>query len=173
MIAADFHGSVEAYKELKRVADEVKPDKIVLLGDLVDGSGVYPVNNELDKIYYPIMAVRGNCDYTFSEQDLHAGEGGLGFCEETEGRRAYYTHGHVFGRQNIPPMLGKGDVLFFGHYHVPEMAFLRGILCVCVGSMGRPRGDIGPTYALFDGESVKIVALRTGKVIVSYEWERK
>ena len=167
LLAADFHGNIEAYAELKRVADEVQPDAVVLLGDLCDASGAQPVNNVLDRIFYPILAVRGNCDYPDVFSSLNLGGRDVSFMEEIEGKRVFFSHGHVYGRANVPGVLGKGDVLFYGHYHVPEIVRQKyGVWLVCVGSAGRPGGGSAPTYCLFDGFSVQIRHLYTDEIIM-------
>lgn len=171
LLAADFHGNIEAYKALKRAADAIRPDEIVLLGDLCSYGGDIEVNNELDKIFFPILAVRGNCDDGGTFDRLHAGLRGDGFFEENGARRVYFTHGHRYGRIALPPVLGKGDVLFYGHFHVPEIAVLKGVTAVCVGSMGRPRGNSEACFCTFDGEVIAFYAAETGQKFREYRLE--
>lgn len=166
LIATDLHGNVEAYKQLKRVADSERPDEIVLLGDLCDSYGYYPVNCVLDNIFYPILSVRGNCDRPDVMEKLNLGDKGVSFMEEVGEKRIYFTHGHVYGRTNLPGVLGKGDILFYGHYHAPEVVKNKyGVWLVCVGSAGRPRGGSHPTYCVFDGKSIIIRDIYTDETI--------
>ena len=167
LLAADFHGNTEAYEELKRVAERVCPDRIVLLGDLCDAYGAFPVNCVLDRIFYPILAVQGNCDHPDVFEKLNLGTKGISFMEEINGKRVFFSHGNVYGRYNVPGVLGKGDVLFYGHFHVPEIAKQRfGVWLVCVGSAGRPAAGTPPTYCVFDGFSVKICNLYTDEMVM-------
>lgn len=170
LLAADFHGNVDAYLELKRVADVVRPDEIVLLGDLFDANGAYPVNNVLDRIFFPILAVRGNCDYDDVYKTLNAGLKGVSFYEGKDDKRIFFTHGHLYDRGCPPTTLGKGDVMFYGHFHVPEIAKNgRGVWSVCVGSAGKPGAGSRPTYGLFDGEIVRICDLYTDETVLETE----
>ena len=165
LIVADLHGNVNAYVKLKQIADDVKPDKIVLLGDLCDGNGAESVNNELRKIFYPIIAVRGNCDTDRIFSKLELGDKGRFFCEKIGERTLFFTHGHVYG-MNIPPILGKGDVIFFGHYHVPEVSKAQNVLRVCVGSLGKPRGYAPPTYCVLLDDEISIVNAETCETLL-------
>lgn len=166
LIASDFHGNNDAYKELKRAAENILPDKIILLGDYFDGSGVAPVNNELKKIFFPLLAVQGNCDYPALYNALDAGLMNNGFFEEINGRRVYFTHGHIYGRNSAPAVIGENDAVFYGHYHVPEISKSGGIWRVCVGSAGRPRGGSDACFCVFDGIFAEIFSFPSGKSIV-------
>lgn len=155
LICADLHGNIESYVKLKTIADSILPDKIILLGDLCDGFGEESINNELRKIFYPIIAVKGNCDSTNVFSKLQLGDKGRFFCENIEKRNLFFTHGHIYG-MNIPPVLGKGDVIFFGHFHVPEISKSQGVLRVCVGSLGKPRGYAPPTYCILSDNAITL-----------------
>ena len=165
VLASDFHGNVDAYIQLRRVAEEVKPDRIVLLGDLTDGYGAFPVNNELDRIFYPILAVRGNCDRFGVFDELNLGDKGAVFSEEDGTRRLVFTHGHLFGKNASPFPLGNGDVCFYGHYHYPEITVINGIRYVCVGSMAYPRGGSEKSFCVYDGKTLKLIAVNDGKIL--------
>ena len=173
LIASDFHGRVSAYKDLAEAVNVFRPDKVILLGDLCDGSGARSVNNELDKIFCQILSVRGNCDFPTIFDELHLGDAGTCYNEKIGDRTAFFTHGHIYGRNVLPPFSERGDVVFYGHYHFPEIATLAGRTCVCVGSAGKPRGGSEPTFCLFDGETVKICNLKTYEVIVEKTLEKE
>ena len=167
LIASDFHGRIGAYKDLVRAVSECKPDKVILLGDLC-GASPSGINAELDKIYCQIFAVRGNCDPLTDFSALDFGDAGLCYSEKSGGRNLFFTHGHIYGRTAFPPFSEKGDILFYGHYHFPEISVIKGITCVCVGSMGQPRGGSVPTFCLFDEKTIKICARDTLEVLNEY-----
>ena len=169
VLAADFHGNIEAYERFRLVLDRIKPEKAVLLGDFFDGGGALSVNNVLKKIFTPIIAVKGNCDSPTEFSSLDAGLRDRFFYEEIDCRRVCFTHGDLYGRGTVPPVLGEGDVIFFGHYHVPEISKSGGIWRICVGSAGRPRGCSSASYCVFDGKTAKICALYTDEVIAEAE----
>jgi predicted phosphodiesterase len=63
--------------------------------------------------------------------------------------RVCVTHGHVYNHQNIPP-LAAGDVLLYGHTHVPmaERASCGVFLCN-PGSLALPKEGSPPCYGLW------------------------
>ncbi len=169
IIASDFHGNTAAYERFKEIFDREKPDKAIFLGDYFVGGDVTSVNNVLKKIFTPLIAVRGNCDGISDFSELDAGLRDRLFYEEILGKRVCFTHGDLYGRGAVPPVIGEGDVIFFGHYHVPEISKSDGIWRICVGSAGRPRGYLPASYCVFDGEKVKICAMDTDETITEAE----
>ena len=173
LMAADFHGRMGAYKGLVKVVEKHKPDKVILLGDVIGGGTPYVINCELAKIYAQILAVRGNCD-TYSDFGLlDVGDVGTCYCEKIGERNVFFTHGHIYGRTAFPPFCERGDVIFYGHYHCPEIAVIRGVTCVCVGSMGLPCGGSEPSFCLFDGEKIEIRNMETDEIIVEVSLKEK
>jgi putative phosphoesterase len=167
LIASDLHGSVDGYEKIKQVADRISPDKIVLLGDLCDGGGCGPVNSVLGKINYPIVAVEGNCDYRGELAGLELGDKGLSFTETIDGKRAFFSHGHLYNSSNIPSVLNEGDVLFYGHFHRPEIAKKKGVWCVCDGSVSRPSAFCRPAYCVLYDNIVTLYDAESDEIVVS------
>ena len=61
-------------------------------------------------------------------------------------RLVYCTHGHVWNRENLPP-LRPGDLLLHGHTHVPTWApFGAGNLCLNPGSLAIPKEGSPHSY---------------------------
>lgn len=164
MIVADLHGNESAYEEIRDAAIAIKPDKLLFLGDF-GGDSKWINNVVLDRIYCTLLGVRGNNDTASFMESLNLGEQGRFYTEETDGRTLFFTHGHLYGRTGIPPVLGDGDVIFYGHYHFPEIYREHGVWHVCVGSAGLPTMGTEPTYCLFDGASIRLISLKTGETI--------
>jgi len=127
MIASDLHGSAYYTKQLLEAWEAEKPDKLLLLGDIL----YHGPRNDLPQGYAPkeviamlnpladqLLCVRGNCE---AEVDQMVMEFPVmaDYCVLFEqGKTIYVTHGHLFSEQN-PPKLRSGDVLLTGHTHVP------------------------------------------------------
>ena len=127
LVASDLHGSATYVKKLFERIEEEKPDRVVLLGDLL----YHGPRNDLPKDYNPkdvfamlnekkdaILCVRGNCD---SEVDQMVLEFPImaPYAILTQGSLVVYaTHGDHYNTHRLPP-LQKGDILLHGHTHLP------------------------------------------------------
>lgn len=175
LLASDFHGNFSAYEKFSRIAEALNPSKIALLGDLFGGDGAAPVNHCLRNICAPIVAVRGNCDFSSDMRDLSAGFKDAYFIERVGDRLACFSHGHIYGRHSAPRELFetrrdgakmKKPIVFYGHYHFPEILVRPSFFAVCVGSAGRPAMSSAPSCCAFDGTTVKILSLEDGSVAI-------
>ena len=135
LIASDIHGSAYWTKRLIKVVEQLQPDKIVFLGDLL----YHGPRNDLPKEYDPkqvtallnnlaktgkILAVRGNCDAEVDQMVLDFPcMADYAQIMDDKGRTLYLTHGHIYGvglhgsSANVP-QLSKDSVLIYGHTHI-------------------------------------------------------
>ncbi|MBR3316793.1 MAG: phosphodiesterase [Atopobiaceae bacterium] len=168
VIASDIHGAADACERLMQAVDAERPDRLVLLGDLL----YHGPRNDLPADYAPkrviemlneratlIIAVRGNCEAEVDQMVLSfpcmATYNAL-FDPET-GRTLFLTHGHVWGpglhnSVNNPPALANGDALVYGHTHIKvneQSAAQPGVLLFNPGSVGIPK-DGSASYGLYD-----------------------
>lgn len=128
MIASDIHGSAYYCRKLLERYEAEKPDRLVLLGDIL----YHGPRNDLPKEYAPkeviamlnplrneIICVRGNCDTEVDQMVLDfnvlAEQAYLNFND----RSIVLAHGHKLDEKNIPA-LKEGDILLCGHTHVPK-----------------------------------------------------
>ncbi len=147
VIASDIHGSAYWCGKLVEVIEEVQPEKILLLGDLL----YHGPRNDLPRDYAPkqvipmlaqyrekILAVRGNCEAEVDQMVLPfpcMAESALVFCD---GLTLYLTHGHHASPDNLPP-LPDGAIFLSGHTHV-KMDEMRGnVRCINPGSVSIPK----------------------------------
>jgi putative phosphoesterase len=92
--------------------------------------------------------VRGNNDYEASVPEAAVVEFG--------GHRFFLCHGHRYtlysGNDRLIAAARKmeADVALFGHTHVPSLESAPGLLLVNPGSIGRPRSNIGSTFAVIN-----------------------
>lgn len=147
VIASDIHGSAFWCEKLMEVVEEVKPHKLVLLGDLL----YHGPRNDLPKDYAPrqviamlsrnadrILAVRGNCEAEVDQMVLPfpcMADYALLQCDDMQ---MYLTHGHHHSPENLPP-LGEGSVLLSGHTHIKLDELRGGIRCLNPGSVSIPK----------------------------------
>ena len=159
MIASDIHGSAHYCRELMRVYETEKPEKLLLLGDILyhgprnklpDEYDCPKVAAMLNEIKSRILCVRGNCD---SEVDQLMLEFPImaDYCMLCVNNRIIFaTHGHVFNKTCLPP-LSSGDILLHGHTHLPAWEKLEGdILYINPGSVSIPKSDSRHSYMIFN-----------------------
>ena len=153
LIASDLHGSATYTEQLLEAYDREGADRLLLLGDILyhgprndlpDGYAPKKVAELLNARRGEIFSVRGNCEAEVDQMMLDFPVL-ADYCLLAEGERTVFlTHGHVYNRDNLPP-LKKGDVLLYGHTHVPLCETVSGIVCMNPGSVsipkeGSPRG---------------------------------
>ena len=147
VIASDIHGSAFWCGKLMELIEEVNPDKVILLGDLL----YHGPRNDLPRDYAPkqvipmlsrmaekILAVRGNCEAEVDQMVLPfpcMADYALLSCD---GLELYLTHGHLWNPDKLPP-LKKGTVFLSGHSHVKINEDLDGIRCINPGSVSIPK----------------------------------
>ena len=153
LIASDLHGSATYTEQLLAAYDREQADRLLLLGDVLyhgprndlpDGYAPKRVAELLNARRGEILSVRGNCEAEVDQMMLNFPVL-ADYCLLAEGEKTIFlTHGHVFNRDNLPP-LKEGDVLLYGHTHVPLSETVSGIVCLNPGSVsipkeGSPRG---------------------------------
>ena len=147
VIASDIHGSAFWCGKLMEVVEEVNPDRVVLLGDLL----YHGPRNDLPRNYAPkqvipmlskladkILAVRGNCEAEVDQMVLPfpcMADYALLSCD---GLSMYMTHGHHHNPDNLPD-LPEGSVFLSGHTHVKMDEIRNGIRCINPGSVSIPK----------------------------------
>lgn len=158
MIASDLHGSAYYTKKLLQCMETEEPARVLLLGDLL----YHGPRNDLPREYAPkevlamlnahkdrLFCVRGNCEAEVDQMVLEfpvladyallADPCGVIFA----------THGHHHNEAQKPP-LRAGDVLLYGHTHVPMCHLSDGILCLNPGSVSIPKEGSEHGYMILD-----------------------
>ena len=165
MIASDIHGSAKYCRMLLEAQRREKPDKTVLLGDLL----YHGPRNDLPEEYSPkavlamlnekknYICVRGNCDTEVDQMVLEFPVLADYCVLVLEGKTFFATHGHVFHTGNLPP-IKKGDILIHGHTHVLKAEDMGDYIWLNPGSVSIPKEGNPPTYGIFDGETFEIKA---------------
>lgn len=160
-IASDIHGS---YYYGKMVVDKFiasKADKLILLGDIL----YHGPRNDLPKDYRPkeltkllneyrkdIICVQGNCDADVDQMVLQFPILAPYLIMEVNGINVYFTHGHVFNNDNLPP-LNSDDILVHGHTHVQRKEFYPTHTYLNPGSISLPKEDSYHGYMILDNDT--------------------
>ena len=158
-IASDIHGSAYWCRKMIERYKDSGAERLVLLGDIL----YHGPRNDLPREYAPkeviamlnplsreIIAVRGNCDTEVDQMVLTfpiLQEQGLIADGEY---RIYLIHGHK-NLEALSDLLGEGDILFFGHTHVPsEKAGKGGCRVINPGSVSIPKEQSGHEYIIYE-----------------------
>ena len=143
LIASDIHAE--------------QADRLLLLGDLL----YHGPRNDLPAEYAPktviallnpladrILCVRGNCEAEVDQMVLDfpvladyalISEGSV---------QIFATHGHVY-HENLPK-LRQGDILLYGHTHIPLCAESGGHVCLNPGSVSIPKEGSPHSYLMLE-----------------------
>jgi predicted phosphodiesterase len=185
LIASDIHGAADWCERLMAAVDAEKPERVLLLGDLL----YHGPRNDLPPDYAPkrviemlngikdqVICVRGNCEAEVDQMVLdfpcmadysvlwdpdcaNPATGG-------RGRELFLTHGHVWGpgihnSVDKMPQLPAGAAMVYGHTHKKvnqESATHPGIWCFNPGSVGIPK-DGTHSYGLYEDGTFRHVEL--------------
>lgn len=174
LIASDIHGSAQYTEQLlDRFAAEGAA-RLVLLGDVLyhgprndlpEGYSPKRVIDLLNSIADRILCVRGNCDTEVDQMVLRFPVlADYGFVLDGD-RSMYLTHGHIYNEEHLPPV-HAGDVLLYGHTHIPMVRESGGITFANPGSVSIPKAGSSRGYILY--ESGRLIRKNlSGRI----EWE--
>lgn len=175
MFASDIHGSHYFCEKLCRKFDEEKPERLVLLGDLL----YHGPRNDLPKGYNPkaviqllnglkdkILCVRGNCEAEVDQMTLDFPIMAEYILMFLDNRTVFATHGHVFNETN-PPKLNKGDILLHGHTHIQMIKEAESYVYINPGSVSIPKENNENSYMIYENGKFIIKNL-DGKSLLKY-----
>ncbi|WP_417349060.1 phosphodiesterase [Ferrimonas sp.] len=167
LFISDIHGCLPALEKALEWADKLNCQHLVLLGDILnhgprnpvpEGYNPPKVADLLNQHAERILAVRGNCD---SEVDQMLCSFPLlaDYSNMLLGnKRAFITHGHLWNDSKLPP-LAQGDIICFGHTHIPMARWQNERLMFNPGSITLPKGGFAPSLGHFDGTLLTVMDL--------------
>lgn len=157
LIASDIHGSSYYCDQLMNAYKYEKPDRLILLGDLL----YHGPRNDLPREYDPkkviemlnsisdsIYCVRGNCDSEVDQMVLNFPCLSDSMLMNLDGLFLYCTHGHL-----LKPKLKKGDILLCGHTHVPKCETIDGYIYMNPGSVSIPKENSAHSYMIIENRT--------------------
>lgn len=149
---SDLHGSVSAVDNLVSIAMQQRADMVVVCGDLFGGSrqdNLYIADSLLS--IDGIVLLQGNNDFCNIPSNVVLLPS---YMLSLDKRKVMFSHGDKYNCYNIPPILGNGDLLVYGHSHTSSIAVnSNGIVLVNVGSIALPRNCVA-SYTLIDNQQV-------------------
>jgi hypothetical protein len=159
MIASDIHGSAKYCRLLIEACDREGVDRLLLLGDIL----YHGPRNDLPEEYSPkevagmlnarkdeIYCVRGNCEAEVDQMMLKFPVCADYILMAVGNRMMFVTHGHIYNLEKLPPMK-RGDILLYGHTHVPAFEEFDGFAYFNPGSVALPKENTVRGYILLDG----------------------
>ena len=173
MIASDLHGSACYTRLLLEEMEREKPDKLLLLGDIL----YHGPRNDLPKEYDPkavaamlngvkekLLCVRGNCDAEVDQMMLEFPI--LADCAVlwADGLTIHAVHGH----KDDGPKAQKGELVLQGHTHVPECRQENGVYYVNPGSVSIPKNGSVHGYLILENRTLRYKVLEGETVIEDF-----
>ena len=176
MIASDIHGSAKYCRMLLERYREEKADRLLLLGDHL----YHGPRNDLPEEYAPkqvtemlnayrdeIFCVRGNCEAEVDQMVLSFPVMAEYALLPLGSHLIFITHGHVFNKENLPPMKA-GDILLHGHTHVPACERIGQYMYMNPGSVSIPKNGAPHSYMILEDETFTWKTLE-GEIFNQYQ----
>lgn len=176
--ASDIHGSLPATERMIELYHESQADYLILLGDFLNhgprnaipqGYNPRAVAALLNGLKSQIIAVQGNCDSDVDQMLLEFPiMNRFSHCLLASGQKLFLTHGHVYNRDNLPA-LNQGDILVYGHTHIPVAEAVGDIFIFNPGSITFPKGGFAPSYGMFDSDTSRfdVIHFNHGDTLLS------
>ena len=173
MFASDIHGSLPATERVLSLFEQSGAQWLVILGDVLnhgpryalpEGYAPAQVAEKLNLYASQIIAVRGNCDSEVDQMILQFPITAPWQQVLLQKCRLFLTHGHLFGPDNLP-VLATGDVLVYGHTHIPVAEKQGSIVHFNPGSVSIPKGGYAPSYGMLEDNQLRVIALNDQQVI--------
>ena len=167
LIASDIHGSAYYCRKLIDVFETRKPDRMLLLGDLL----YHGPRNDLPREYNPkavitmlnaiadkLLCVRGNCEAEVDQMVLSFPVMAEYAVLYDGDRELFASHGHHITPEN-PPALPEGAILLGGHTHVAEDRDCGHFRYRNPGSVSIPKGGTARGCLLYENGEFTAISL--------------
>ncbi len=169
MIASDLHGSFYYVNQLIERFIQEKCDHLILLGDIL----YHGPRNDLPKDYSPkkvisllnsikekIICIQGNCDAEVDGMVLEFDILTPYKRVEIDGNILHLTHGHKFNEKSPLTHAKEGEIVLFGHTHVPFDKTVNGSRYINPGSVSIPKEKSKHSYLIFNNGLFSFHSLR-------------
>lgn len=175
LVVSDIHGSIESTLIIEKKFNELKCDKIIILGDIL----YHGPRNDLPENYNPkkvievlnkyndkIIAVKGNCDAEVDEMVLKFPIY-IGYYLSVNNKNYYLTHGHHINYLN-PKNFNNKMIILHGHTHIIRKDFVNKDLYINIGSITLPKQNTHKCYGILE-DSFKIYNLNDELILEEEE----
>lgn len=178
LIASDLHGDLESLRFIYQRVSELKPDILLLLGDLVyhgprnplpggyDTAGVLDEMPNLCTLPCLVQCVRGNCD---AEVDVALMPFAMPDTTllDADGLTILACHGHRLPASPPIPGIAPGTVILRGHTHVPRAETQAGVHFWNPGSISLPKDGWPRSFGLYENGLFRVLDL-AGRQVLSH-----
>ena len=148
LFISDIHGIDKNINKIEEVITNKNIDRIVCLGDVLNPNYSSKVVEFLKKYKDRSICMKGNCDSDFDEKEFNLIPGL--YKMNLDGIDIYLNHGHEY---NIDKDNFNGDILIYGHKHIPYIRKKDNKIFICVGSISLPRDDNGSSYMIYEDKT--------------------
>ena len=174
LIASDLHGSHSSLEYLINAKADLKPDMLVLLGDLVYHGPRNPLPNGydtrsvLDRIGQladiPVTAIRGNCDAEVDVSLMPFPMPDYAWIN-VDNLQILACHGHHLPERAPLPGLPDGVVVLRGHTHVPRGETDGGAHFWNPGSISLPKEGFPRSFAVYENGVFQVRDLNGAEIL--------
>lgn len=174
LVFSDIHGSLDSCQFIINKYNELKPDKIILLGDILyhGPRNDLPVNYNpkevikmLNSIANKIICVKGNCDAEVDQMVLNFKIHNIKTLS-INNKKILLTHGHHINYNN--PINGNSiDIVMHGHTHINQINQLDSTTYINLGSITIPKDGI-KSYAIIENNNIYIFNINN-EIINTYQ----
>lgn len=155
LIVADIHGSMIGLDRSIMLLDELKADKLIILGDTF-GVDADKMVEKLNALGDKLEIIKGNNDWYYEPKDAK-----FVFRETTfvnlNGTLAFACHGHRLDDMNLNKYGTK--IVMQGHVHNPFIEKRMGVIRFCPGSISSPRYGAPKSFAVVDGRKITLLSI--------------
>lgn len=167
LVFSDIHGSLPAARFIIAEIERQKPDAVFLLGDILyhgprnplpeayDPRGVADILNNYAEF---IVAVNGNCDSEVDAAILDFPIASSFSWIYADAMRIFLTHGHIHNPENLPRLRG-GDILLYGHTHIPQAEIHDTIYFCNPGSISMPKEGHPKSFGVIENGGFSVVTI--------------
>ncbi len=163
LFISDIHGIDKNINKIEEVIISENINRIICLGDILNPYYSDKAKDFFNKYKEILLCMKGNCDSDLDAKEYNQVSGLYRI--NLDGIDIYLNHGHEY---NIDKNNFDGDILIYGHKHIPYIRKKDKKLYICVGSISLPRDEYGSTYMIYDNKDFKIYDLY-GNVIDEVE----
>lgn len=156
LFISDIHGIKTNLSKIKERFDELKCEKLIVLGDLfyigprnnmIEGYDIDYVKNFLNSFKDRIICIQGNCDSVVDKMVCDfpiISDLGL---VSTINEDLYLTHGHIYNETNWNK---TNSTLIYGHLHKPFIKEIETNTYINPGSISLPKDNNKPSYLFYN-----------------------
>lgn len=154
LFISDIHGISKNLNYIKEQFVNLKCDKLIVLGDILNGPTYLDYYNPLDVIDFlnsfqnQIICLKGNCDNLMGLEQLSFEIYDNVYKIKVDDYDFYLTHGNKYNYNNLGNI--KNGILIYGHEHKPYIRNKVDVLCINPGSISIPRGHFKESYLYYD-----------------------